>query len=239
MDSHARGAQFAASGAPTVFKYPAAWRLDSYRTRDATPQLRLRERLNVEPKLGEQLVRDALAAGTRPIMGAPTPAPRGVIQDHNRRLKGLPARFGPRVTRWTPSTFLLFPGWHGVERDAVGSWAWTGPAERALVRLDAPGDGELGVRVVVRHVLTEQQLEDLVVDVDGAVVALARTTSPSGATLTGWLGRGARDHTVEVGLATAVTHVTAHYPESKDDRVVGVAVSEIALLDRPGKQAPR
>jgi glycosyltransferase involved in cell wall biosynthesis len=31
-----RGARFAGSGAPTVFKHPAAWRLDAYRTRDVS-----------------------------------------------------------------------------------------------------------------------------------------------------------------------------------------------------------
>jgi hypothetical protein len=156
-----------------------------------------------------------------------------VIHDYSRRLKGLPARFGPRVTRWTPSAFLPFPGWHGVESDAVGNYAWTGPEERALVRLDAPGDGELGVRVVIRHVLTERQLEELVVDVDGAVVALEQTAGPDGtAVMTGWLGRGSHNHTVEVGLRTAVAHVRTIQPKSSDDRALGVAVSEIALLSR-------
>jgi hypothetical protein len=233
MTSRARGALFTSSGAPTVFKFPAAWRLDSYRTRDATPQLRLRERLNAEPQLGEQLVRDALAAGTSPVMGAPPPAPLGVIHDHGRRLKGLAARFGPRMTRWTPSTFMVFPGWHPPEHDAAGTYAWTGPQARAIVRLDAPDGGELGVRVVVRHVLTERQLEELAVEVDGAAVPLARAAGPdAAAVVTGWLGRGARGHTVEVGLTTAVAQPTAYHPESDDHRSLGVAVSEIALLSR-------
>jgi glycosyltransferase involved in cell wall biosynthesis len=233
MAAHGRGARFAASGSPTAFKYPAAWRLDSYTRRDATPQLRLWERLRAEPQLGQQLVRDALAGGARPVMAAPPPAPPGVIHDYGRRMKGLPARFGPRVTRWTPSAFLLFPGWHQAESDAFGSYAWTGPEERALVRLDAPGDGELGVRVVIRHALTERQLEELVVDLDGAVVAVERTAGPDGAiVMTGWLGRGPREHTVEVGLRTAASDVSAIDPKSRDKRVLGVAVSEIALLCR-------
>lgn len=235
MASHDRGARFVASGTPTVFKFPATWRLDSYQTRDATPQLRLHERLDAEPQLGQQLVRDALAAGARPAMAAPPPAPPGVIHDYNRRLKGLSARFGPKVTRWKPGTFLHFPGWHEAEHDALGSYAWTGPEDRALVRLDAPGDGELGVRVFVRYALDERQLEDLEVDVDGGVVALTRTAGPDGATvMTGWLGRRARDHTVEVGLTTTTTYVPAHDPESTDERMLGVAVSEIALLNRTG-----
>jgi hypothetical protein len=69
MAAHIRGAQFVATAAPTVFEYPAAWRLDSYRTRDATPQRRLRERLDADPHLGEQLVGDAFATGAPRIMG--------------------------------------------------------------------------------------------------------------------------------------------------------------------------
>jgi hypothetical protein len=234
MRCHARGARFVTSGAPTVFKYPAAWRLDSYRTRDVAPQLRLSEQLVSDPRLGHDLVDDALVSGVPGILPAPQAAPPGVIADYNRRLKGLPARFAPAVTRWRPSESLPFPGWHPAERDAVGSFAWTGPQERALVRLDAPGDGELGVRVVVRHVVFSEQLERLVVDVDGMAVAVRRTDGPDGATvLTGWLGRGPSDHTIEVGVTTVAAHPRARDPESKDERLLGAAVSEIQLLNRP------
>lgn len=234
MEAHSRGARFAASGAPTVFKYPAAWRLDSYRTRDASPQRSLRERLETEPRLGEQLVREAVTAGRSPVMGAPPPAPPGVIQDYNRRLKGLAPRFARRLTCWTPATVPHSPGWHGPECDAIGNYAWTGPEERALVRLDTPGDGELGVRVVVRHVLRKRQLDELVIDVDGEAVALTRTAGPDGAVvMTGWLGRGARAQTVDVGLTTTVALPTAN-PRSEDRRVLGIAVSEIALVNRAG-----
>jgi hypothetical protein len=99
--------------------------------------------------------------------------------------------------------------------------------------MDAPGDGELGVQVVVRHVASSEQLDRLVVDVDGMAVALERIQDPHGATvLTGWLGRGPRDHTIEVGLTTTLVLPSARDPESKDQRLLGVAVSEIQLLDR-------
>jgi len=231
--AHARGARFATSGVPTAFKFPAAWRLDSYRTRNVSPQLQLQQRLISDPQVGQHLVRDALAAGVPGNLPAPPAAPPGVIADYNRRFKGLPARFAPPLTRWTPSNFLLFPGWYPAERDKTGSFAWTGPQERAFVRLDAPGDGELGVRVVVRHVVSSEQLDRLVIDVDGMVVALERTEDPHGATvLTGWLGRGPRDHTIEVGVTTTPAPPSAHDPESRDERLLGAAVSEIQLLDR-------
>ena len=233
MACHARGARFAAAATPTVFKYPAGWRLDSYRSRDASPQRRLAERLRAEPQLGELLLRDAVSAGAPRVMAAPPPAPPGVIQDHMRRLKGLPARFGPRVTRWTPDAVLAFPGWHSPERDGGGSFAWTGPVPRAFVRLDAPGRSELGVRVTVRHVLTAGHLDGLVVDLDGEVVTLTRGAAQNAvAVMTGWLSRPAREPTVEVGLTSPVAAATAVFPGSEDQRALGVAVSEIELLQR-------
>jgi hypothetical protein len=231
--AHTHGARFATSGAPTVFKFPAAWRLDSYRTHDVSPQLKVQQRLVSDPQVGQRLVRDALAAGVPGNLLAPSPAPPGVIADYNRRFKGLPARFTPPLTRWTPSTFLLFPGWHPAERDESGTFAWTGPQERAFVRMDAPGDGELGVRVVVRHVVSHEQLDRLAVDLDGTVVELERTEDCHGATvLTGWLGRAPCDHTIEVGVTTTPELPSARDPESSDERLLGAAVSEIQLLNR-------
>jgi hypothetical protein len=194
MACHSRGARFATTRDPTALKYPASWRLDSYRSRDVEPQLRLRERLAADPSLGKRLFRDALAAGAPPDMAAPPRRPVGVIHDYTLRLKGLPARF-ERVTRWTPDPVLVFPGWHPVESDERGSFAWTGHGERAFVRLDAPpDDGDLGVRITLRAGPTGRHLRELVVELDGEAVDLTQTMSPLPAyVMTGWLpGRPGR-----------------------------------------------
>ncbi len=231
MASHARGARFVTSGEPTVFKYPAAWRVDSYRTRDVRPQAELRDRLASDPGLGRRMVEEALAAGVSGDLPAPQMAPPGVIADFNRRMKGLPARFAPPLTRWTPSTFPGFPGWHGRETDAGGEFAWTA-RERTFVRLDAPGDGTLGVRIVVRHVARAEQLEQLEVDLDGTTVELEHAAGPLGATvLTGRLDRRSRERTVEVGLTTTLVDPRTRDPTSPDTRMLGVAVAEIELTD--------
>lgn len=233
--AHARGARFVTSGAATVFKHPASWRVDSYRTRDATPQQRVHERLRTEPRLGDQLVQAALAGGATGVLAAPPAAAPGVIADYNRRLKGLPARFGPSVTRWTPNPSLVFPGWHWMEEDQVGHFAWTGAQERALVRLDAPGEGALGVRIHLRQVLSPEQLTELKVDLDGSPVELTWSGDPAGEiVLTGWLGRAARQATVEVGVRSPMHLASTRYPESTDERLLGVAVAEIELLTRAG-----
>lgn len=234
MACHARGARFASSGVPTVFKYPAAWLVDSYRTRNVTAQVRLRDRLAANPMLGQDLLRQACDAGVPGDISAPAYAPPGVIADYNRRIKGLPARFGPPLRIWRPGEWSLpFPGWHAVERDALGSFAWTGPGERSFVRMDAPGGTELGVRIVVRHVFCSEQLERLVVELDGAPVQVTRQPGPHGGTvLTGWLGRRAREQTVDVGLTTVLARPSDHDPSSHDARMLGAAVSEIELLGR-------
>lgn len=220
-----RGARFATTGRPTVFKVPAAWRLDSYRTRDVSPQLRLQEQLRADPELGPKLVARALEAGAPPDVPAPPEAAPGVIADYNRRLKGLPARFAAPCTRWVPSDLLAFPGWHAVEQDAEGCWAWTGPGERACVRLDAPGLGDLEVRVVVRHARSAAQLGAVAVELDGERIALERIDDRvSVAVLTGRLHRPARELLVEVGILAEPGRAG-----DADPRMVGVAVAEIAL----------
>jgi Glycosyl transferase family 2 len=88
LAADARGARCATSGAATVFKHPAAWRLDSCRTRDASPQQAIRARLAAEPGLGERLVAEARAAGAVGILPAPQAAAPGVVAGHSRRLQG-------------------------------------------------------------------------------------------------------------------------------------------------------
>ncbi|MHB8692737.1 MAG: hypothetical protein ACYDHH_15985 [Solirubrobacteraceae bacterium] len=71
------------------------------------------------------------------------------------------------------------------------------------------------------------------IDVDGTIVQFEETAGPDGAAiLTGWLGRAARASTVEVGVATPVTQPCSLDPESTDDHLLGVAISEIELTRR-------
>ncbi len=230
MASHLRGVRCATTGRPTVFKHPAAWRADSYRTLDATPLLAVRDALAADPAHGQQLLARALAAGAKPDLPAPPFHAPGVIADYNRRMKGLPARFASKLTRWDPATSLPFPGWHAPERDEVGAFAWTGTQPRAVVRLDPPGAGRLGVRIVVRHVLRIDQLEALVVELDGTPVTLDRRVAADGAAvLEGALSRPAAGPVVEVALTAPTFDVQLERPGSPDHRHLGIAVAEIAL----------
>jgi hypothetical protein len=233
VSAHDRGATFRSSEVPTVFKFPAAWRLDSYQTRDVGPQISLRRRLRADAGVGRRLVAEARAAGVPGEYRPPTPAAPGVIADYNRRFKGLPARFSPPLTCWTPSQ-MRFPGWHPAESDERGPYAWTGPEDSALVRLDPPGTGQLGVRLRIRHAVDHGQLDRLAVELDGTEVALSRTLDPGGEiALTGWLDRGPRAPVVEVRVRVPTMVPGGREPTAPDPRRLGVAVSEIRLLARP------
>jgi Glycosyl transferase family 2 len=231
MSCHARGARFAASGQPTVFKYPAGWRIDCYRTRDVTPQRGLRERLAREPDLGHQLLHEIRASG---VVAAPPVVQPGALADHYRRLKGLPSRFsGAPMTEWRPSQLQL-PGWHSVEHDASGPYAWTGPEPRAVVRLDPPPDGGFDVRVVVRHAVSPEQLERLELDIDGSPLPVRRSQGAHGVTVLRGPAPAAatRREIVEVGLTTPTCCPRDRDPNSTDGRLLGVAVAEIALVPK-------
>jgi hypothetical protein len=102
--------------------------------------------------------------------------------------------------------------------------------------LDASEAGALGVRIAVRHVLSRRQVDEPLVDLDGTTVPATAVEASGDALLevTAWLGRPARGSVVEVGLTTPAETASTYFPARRDDRVLGLAVSEIELLSRPG-----
>ena len=228
---HARNARFASSQAPTVFKYTAALRPDSYTRRDVTPQHAVMAQLSREPGLGDRLLELALAAGIPGDDGRPASAPPGAIADYNRRMRGLPSRFGPPTSRWDASADMAGRGWHPPERDELGAFAWTDARTRTTVRFDAPtAKSRLGVRLHVRHVVVPEQLSGLRVDLDAEEVRFERQLVSGRHVLTAWLQRPARGEVVEVGLQTLAVVPAQALEGSVDGRVLGVAVERIELL---------
>jgi hypothetical protein len=237
---HERHARFASSRAATVFKYAAALRPDSYKRLDVTPQRAVTAQLRLEPGLGDRLLKLALAAGIPGDAGAPPSARSGEIADHSRRMRGLPSRFGPPVTRWEASLEVdAGRGWHPPERDELGAFAWTDARTRTTVRFDAPmAKGRLGVRLHVRHAVVPEQLSCLQVDVDGEKVGLQRHLVSGRHVLTAWLERPARAEVVEVGMRTLAIVPAQTLEGSVDRRVLGVAVERIELLVRSDGEGP-
>lgn len=235
----ARNARFASSRAPTVFKYAAALRPDSYKRRDVTPQRAVTAQLRLEPGLGDRLLKLALDAGIPGDDGAPLSAQPGAIADHNRRMRGLSSRFGPPITSWEASTQAGGRGWHPPERDELGAFAWTDARMRTIVRLDAPtARARLGVRLHVRHAVVPEQLSRLRVDVDAEEVGLEQRLVSGRHVLTAWLERPARAEVVEVGLQTLAVVPAETLEGSVDRRVLGIAVERIELLQRSDGEDP-
>ena len=230
LEAHECGAVVDGSLRPTAWKFPAAWRLDVYATRDISLQLAAREALAANPRRGEELVAQARADGTPLVLPALGEALPGAISDYGRRMKGLASAHGPRVTAWTATDSLPFPGWFPVEGDATGGWyRWTGLHPRAIVRLDPPHADRavLEVRVVMAHWLDDAQLGAVQVDVDGAPVPVEQCwSSDQVLTLVGRHRRPAADPVVEVGI-TAPVQATG---VPTDGRRLGVAVRSIALV---------
>ncbi len=228
----AAGARFAASGRPTVFKYPASWGMDAYRTRDVARQAAIADRLERDPGLGRELEAEALAAGADPVLPYdPPPAAAGVIADYARRQRGLPRRFAPPLRRWDADTPFDHPGWHGVESSADGGHhRWTGHAERASVRLDAPRRPIVAVRIEVVYALAPEQLAGLVVDLDGAPLSTTVAARPDGTHLV--LARAWRRPSrspVEVGVRAPLLRPTDLDAAARDRRRLGVAVRSITV----------
>lgn len=229
-DCYEAGATIGHTGVPTVVKFPAAWRRDSYVTRDVEPQEHLMRALSDDEGAIERRLADVLAAGTRGVWPAPPLYPPGVIADHTRRAKGLPALNHP-TSRWTIDAVPPGPNWHGLEHDACGPFSWTYGDKRAWVRVDSPQSERLGVRLALSHVLSPDQVEALVVDVDGERVELSRVGSRDGApvVLEGLLNRPAAGASVEVGVEAPGVTPAELVPGSKDQRSLGVAVREIEV----------
>lgn len=233
LAAHARGSVVVASGTPTVFKFPAAWRLDVYETRDVSQQTALADRLRLNPSVGHELMTLALQHGAPSTLPAPRRGEPGEIADYARRMKGLPARFGARRTRWQASEEFHFPGWFPPELDEYGrAFRWTGLHARAVLRLDAPASTMLGVRIELAHWLEQAQVAELTVDLDGAPVALQQiegTGAPL--TLTGFTKRPTNRRFVEIGVTAPLICAGDARPGAIDDRCLGVAVYEIEVLE--------
>lgn len=229
-DCHAAGATVGHTGQPTVVKFPAAWRRDSYVTRDVKPQRDLMRALDTDERTIERRLADVLASGVPGVWPAPPPYPPGVIADHTRRAKGLPALNRP-TSRWSIDSVPPGPNWHEPEADLHGSFAWTHGDSRAWVRVDSPSSPRLGVRVAMSHVLSCEQLSGLVVDLDGDGVEMVRTDDRDDASVVfeGALDRPAAGGAVEVGIYAPGLRPAEVEVGSSDQRLLGVAVRDIEV----------
>jgi len=181
---------FALTGRVSVFKFPAAWRPDIYRTRDTAEQAALLARMETEPDFLERELLDvvlAYATARGVDIGTSPDAPPGDLVDRSKVYKGaepdLPAAERKAKLRFAFDHVLPGLEWHGVERDPInGTYQWSGPGTRSSLHLPLANDRDLQIELRVLPPLAPDVLDSLRLEVNGDEVALARRPD-RGATL--------------------------------------------------------
>lgn len=237
------GARFAGTGRATAFKFPAAWRRDSYRLRDVTQQEALLARLASEPDLVERELSRllvALADGTGGLALEPEPPPGSQQLEARRRFKGLEPS-GPEDAggaRLTLDAALAGLEWHPAERDGFGAFRWSARVDAALELpwTTAPGE-PARLRLGLAHLLESEDLSRLTAHVDGFEVQLRRAPDePGGPVLEAELpaaGDGRRAVARVVVLVPALRRPADLDPGSQDLRRLGVALRWAEIVPAP------
>jgi len=166
--SRALGAVVAATGVPTVLKFPAGWSLETFRSADASDQREMSARMIEDPDFLSGLAREAMAAGASGEFEHRQPdSEPGEIGAYVRRNKGLPSRFIPRMLTWKADHPFFYPGWLEAESGSAGSFRRVQRGVRALVRLDAPRWPFFRVVVETAPGAARRALEGVSLDLDG------------------------------------------------------------------------
>ncbi len=181
------GGRFVASGAATVFKFPAAWRRDAYRERRVDEQRALARRLETEPDTVERELVDvirAFATGTGKVPDVPEPEPPGTLASANRIFKGLDAPSEARPPREAALVFdqpVAGVEWYATERDPQGRpFRWSGPLTRSTVVLRVDTRADLLADLRVLGAIAPDVLDRLRLDVHGQEIPLRSSALPDG-----------------------------------------------------------
>lgn len=232
------GATFVPTGRVTAFKWPSAWTVDAYRTRDVSRQAAMATALAadaagvVERELLATL-KHASAGRLRPLQ-APGGLQPGDAANYNRIRRGL-APLTPLTT--AVDVALAHPliagdGWFAPETDARGSFRWMGQRATLTVPIDA--QGPLRLRTGVRFHLADDQLAGLRVLAADTPLALRWMPDPQGGV---WAEASvpvevARAEPGRVRLTfettRAIVPAEAH-PPSPDTRALGLAIARVVL----------
>ena len=139
------GATFAATGCVTAFKWPSAWIVDAYRTRDVSRQQAMAAALAVDAAavVERELLATlghAIAGRLRPLR-LPDGLQPGDAADYNRVRRGLApfAPLTPQVDVALDRPLIAGDGWFAPETDARGTFRWMGQQATLTVPIDARG----------------------------------------------------------------------------------------------------
>lgn len=239
------GATFAATGCVTAFKWPSAWTVDAYRTRDVSRQQAMAAALAVDAAavVERELVATlghAIAGRLRPLR-LPDGLRPGDAADYNRVRRGLApfAPLTPDVDVALDRPLIAGDGWFPPEADARGTFRWMGQRATLTVPIDARG--ALRLRTCVRFHLADDQRAGLRVLAGNTALPLRWMPDPQGGAWAEALMPAelacAEPGRVRLTFETTRAIVPAEaQPPSRDTRALGLAISRVVL--EPAQPAP-
>lgn len=193
-----RGGEIAATRRFTVFKWPSAWRRNSYRTKDVTEQALAFAALTRDATSRDAFVAEALDAVLQAAVDRrffPTevppegfPAAPGELADGLLRARGLKARKPPiRVSTLAEPLRMLPPfsmqafEWHAPEQSPAGIFAWSGPSSESVFELPVFVDSPVDFVIGGTGTLVAGAWDAITLSINGRVVPVRRDVQ--GATL--------------------------------------------------------
>ena len=172
---------FASTQELTCFKFNAAFRRDSYRTKPIVEQEAMLERIRTEGDFrhAELLkVVESVVSGRAMLLldlAVPTDTEKGSVVRRNRRYKGLDDRFAPEKLQAVSRRMrfdMAFQDapfeWYDLESDpGGGSFRWTGPSTRATIDLPIIVDRALEIRLKLVSAIDEAIFAEIVLSIHG------------------------------------------------------------------------
>lgn len=238
----------ASTGELTCFKFNAAWRRNSYRTRKVEEQQDMLARVQSGIDFRQTELLDIIQAATADRfikITVPTGKQvKGALAKRNRIQRGLDSRFAPAdlVSVTSPVRFdmrdqTMSFEWHGLENAHGQTFRWTGPSPSATIDLPVLFDRNLKVVIGVLRALQPKNIGTIAVSVESKTVAHHLTKAGAGAfeieidLRHDLIAPSARELsvTIEVGEMVRPCDVS----DSTDTRTLGVAVGwiEVRPLD--------
>jgi hypothetical protein len=233
----------------TVFKWPSAWRRDSYRTRDVTPQAAALAALTGDAPTRERFMAAELWAVVQAaadgrffpteILPENFTGPAGARTNSLLAARGLvptapTVRLGSldAPLRIRPPFSALPFEWHAVERSTSGPFAWSGPACASGIDLPVHLDGPADLVIAGTGTLIPDDWASLTVSVAGRDVPLHRGSDGPFLLLCGrLLPSDQPDPSRPVVITLTVPSVTRPFDHGQgvDRRWLGAAISFVEL----------
>jgi len=244
----AAGARFAATNELTVFKFNAAWRRDTYRTRPDCEQRAMLERIRsgIDFRAAEliEVIRSYVAGKAITIeIGGPTEpgeSARRIARLKDAAKDGQPVRSLEAPARFTMDDQTEGFEFHGLERGAAfGTLRWTGPATQSNLCFPISRSSTLRLRMAIFCHVQNDPARDIWFCCDGVRLESALEETATGQWLmTAMVPPGEAQEPLRLVLHTARTIRPFDLDfNNPDRRWLGVAVNwiEFSPLDNPAE----